>query len=172
VTGLVAGDTAAAGLGDSLGDAAELAGEVFSMVRSYRVARVHQVIWQHVFARLAAGESAPFSTSESSTPTTTAKRSPRGPRKEPSSNRRATSASKAPKGPRLRQALAELVQEDTGLPAEHALIVLEVLAEQVTRELIDEGRSRVHPLGTFVRTSRSVSFHPSSSFRRVMSTSR
>lgn len=36
-------------------------GEAFSLVRIRRIARQHQLIWQSLFAKLASGQSAPFS---------------------------------------------------------------------------------------------------------------
>lgn len=154
----------------ALGAAAGLLGESVSMFRSYRIAKVHQEMWRVYFDRLKSGESAPFtnhgpeikSTSattqrsetlqpgtkrsraivEASTVTTVTTAGGTARRRTMSGNEEADGR------------LAERVAGASGVSADAAQVVIDVITDKVFEEIEQHGRSRVPALGTFVLCER------------------
>ncbi|MGV1027887.1 MAG: hypothetical protein ACOYBU_05110 [Dermatophilaceae bacterium] len=174
VEGLVTradGLEAAGDLMGTVGEAAHVFGEVFSMAKDYRIARIHQAIWREALERLARGESAPFGPAHRVTSLAAATGS------RPKKANRPATPSRASKRVAERQrsvtvddtaALAALVAARTNVRAEDAALVVDLLTETVATELQLTGRARVPRLGTFVTTTRSLSFRPTTEFREAV----
>ncbi|MDQ2781668.1 MAG: hypothetical protein M3Y26_03915 [Actinomycetota bacterium] len=151
----------------ALGEAAGLLGESVSMFRSHRIAKVHQEMWRVYLDRLKSGESAPFtnrgpeiqSTSMTTQPSETLPPATKRPRviAEASSvttaggtaGRRTMSGDEEADGH-----LAERVAGASGVSADAAQVVIDMITDKVFEEIEQHGRSRVPALGTFVLCER------------------
>lgn len=163
----------------TVGEAVHVVGEVWSMVKDYRIAATHLEIWRELLDRLSRGESAPFGarrpTARKTTRGTASKATPKSvpTRRSPvTALTRASAGTEPATGESATEDLVALVAARTQVPERDAAIALDVLVQAVATELQQTGRPRVPRLGTLAQTSRSLSFRPTIEFRDAVARGR
>lgn len=151
----------------------EIAGEAFSAIRSFRIARVHRAMWTEMLNRLARGESAPFLASQEANgdakprKVASRRRTNRAPTKAASSteSRHAREPHESSVGGPL---TIEQLAEQSGLTPEQVAAIVEALTSLALAELRSEGSSRIPRLGTLVLNRASIGFRPTAAFRAAV----